>query len=72
MGRNHSRDISISMEKKSRNIIYRIYYVKTADYINDIFGDNEERIWAITSQGISYYEYGSKIPCKFFCDIMSR
>ena len=30
---------------------------KNSHYINDIFGDNEERIWAVTSQGISYYEY---------------
>lgn len=30
---------------------------KTSHYINDIFGDNEERIWAVTSHGISYYEY---------------
>lgn len=30
---------------------------KSSHYINEIFGDNEERIWAVTSQGISYYEY---------------
>ena len=30
---------------------------KNSHYINDIFGENEERIWAVTSQGISYYEY---------------
>ena len=38
---------------------YNLPYLlrKNSHYINDIFGDNEERIWAITSQGISYYEY---------------
>ena len=38
---------------------YNLPYLlrKNSHYINDIFGDNEERIWAVTSQGISYYEY---------------
>lgn len=52
---------------------YNLPYLlrKNSHYINDIFGDNEERIWAITSQGISYYEY-EKDSLQIFCDIISR
>ena len=51
------KEYIVSMEKKSKK--YNLPYLlrKNSHYINDIFGDNEERIWAITSQGISYYEY---------------
>lgn len=38
---------------------YNLPYLlrKNSHYISNIFGDNEERIWTVTSQGISYYEY---------------
>lgn len=40
---------------KKYHLPYRLR--QSSHYINDLFGDNESRIWAITSQGISYYEY---------------
>lgn len=41
---------------KKYNLPYRLR--QNSHYINDIFGDNQDRIWMIASQGISYYEYG--------------
>ena len=49
------RDVEHGEKIKKYNLPYLLR--KNSHYINDIFGDNEERIWAITSQGISYYEY---------------
>lgn len=40
---------------KKYNLPYRLR--QNSHYINEIFGDNEDRIWAITAQGMSYYEY---------------
>ena len=65
------KEYIVSMEKKSRNIIYRIYYVKTA-ITSTIFSEIMKNGYGRSPHKESVIMNMRKIPCKFFCDIISR
>ena len=65
------REYIVSMEKKSRNIIYRTYYVKTA-ITSTIFSEIMKSGYGRSPHKESVIMNMRKIPCKFFCDIISR
>jgi len=65
------REYIVSMEKKSRNIIYRTYYVKTA-ITSTIFSEKMKSGYGRSPHKESVIMNMRKTPCKSFCGIINR